>query len=57
MPRSTPNVKLQAVKDVGAEVILHGDNVDESLKHAREICDITGANFIHPFDDPMVIAG
>ena len=57
MPKSTPNVKLQAVKDLGAEVILHGANVDESLKHAREICEKTGANFIHPFDDPMVIAG
>jgi len=57
MPVTTPVVKVQAVKARGAEVILFGDMFDEAYAHARELEQKQGLTFVHPFDDPDVIAG
>jgi threonine dehydratase len=57
MPRTTPDIKVQAVKGRGAHIVLHGDTFDEAYVHARSIESQTGATFIHPYDDPDVIAG
>ena len=58
MPETTPAIKTNAVRDLGGEVILTGDTYDDAHAHARK----AGARarklvFIHPFDDPAVIAG
>jgi threonine dehydratase len=57
MPRTTPNIKVQAVLDLGAEVVLHGDDFDHAYEHALGLGRDRGLTFIHPFDDPDVIAG
>ncbi len=57
MPRTTPSIKVDAVRGHGAEVVLVGDSFSDAYGHARSIEQETGATFIHPFDDPMVIAG
>ena len=57
MPVSTPTIKINAVKARGAEVVLHGDSYQEAYNHAREIEKERGLVFVHPFDDPLVIAG
>jgi len=57
MPRTTPEIKVNAVRNYGARVVLHGDNYDAAWEHARDICDKRKMTFIHPFDDPDVIAG
>lgn len=57
MPQPTPLVKVTATKNFGGEVILHGDNYDEAYAHALWLCDEEGYAFVHPFDDPAVIAG
>ncbi|MEM3832325.1 MAG: threonine ammonia-lyase [Thermoprotei archaeon] len=57
MPVTTPPSKINATKSYGAEVVLHGAIYDESYRKALEIADKTGSVFIHPFDDPYVIAG
>lgn len=57
MPVTTPGIKVAAVRARGGEVILHGDGFDDAYAHAREIEAQTGATFVHPFDDPDVIAG
>ncbi len=57
MPRTTPAIKVQAVKRRGARVVLHGDSFDEANLHARQIEAEKGLAFIHPYDDPEVIAG
>jgi len=57
MPIFAPPSKIAATRSYGAEVILHGTIYDESYKKALEISNETGAVFIHPFDDPYVIAG
>ena len=57
MPRFAPLSKVNATRALGAEVVLHGDIYDDAYAHARELEKSTGAIFIHPFDDPMVIAG
>src|SRR5690606_31302726 len=49
--------KVAAVKARGGNVVLHGDTFDAAYAHARELEAHTGAVFIHPFDDPEVIAG
>jgi threonine dehydratase len=56
MPVGTPFVKVARTRHHGAEVILHGADVGESIERAREI-EATGATFVHPYDDPVVIAG
>lgn len=57
MPTNAPLAKVTATKSYGAEVILHGTVYDDAYAKAREIQEQTGATFIHPFDDPYVIAG
>jgi len=57
MPRTTPEIKVQAVLDHGAEVVLHGDEFDEAYEHATALERSRSLTFIHPFDDPDVIAG
>lgn len=57
MPKHAPISKVMATKSYGAEVVLYGDIYDEAYQKARDIQRETGATFIHPFDDPMVIAG
>jgi threonine dehydratase len=57
MPVTTPQVKIDAVKARGGEVILHGDTYDDAYKHALTLEQEKDLTFIHPFDDPYVIAG
>lgn len=57
MPVTTPQMKINAVKARGGEVVLHGDTYDDACAHARELEAEKGLTFIHPFDDPHVIAG
>jgi threonine dehydratase len=57
MPKTTPLIKTNAVRKYGAEVILHGLSLYESLEHAFQIEKEKDLTFIHPFDDPHVIAG
>ncbi|MGB3759329.1 MAG: threonine ammonia-lyase, biosynthetic [Rivularia sp. (in: cyanobacteria)] len=57
MPKTTPQVKIDAVIARGAEVVLHGDNYDDACAYARELGTQKDLTFIHPFDDPDVIAG
>lgn len=57
MPRTTPDIKVAAVKGYGAEVELVGDNYSEAYEHCLKRVKETGMTFIHPFDDPEVIAG
>ena len=57
MPQTTPNIKVQAVLDLGGEVVLQGDDFDHAFEHALGIARERGLTFIHPFDDPDVIAG
>jgi threonine dehydratase len=57
MPVSTPTVKVVNTRRYGAEVILHGENVEEAAAFAREHGRERRLTFVHPFDDPLVIAG
>jgi threonine dehydratase len=57
MPVTTPSIKVEAVKSLGGEVILHGDAYDDAYARARQLEKDLGLTFIHPFDDPDVIAG
>lgn len=57
MPVTTPTIKTEAVAALGGEVVLHGDAYDDAYARARELADAEGLVFIHPFDDPQVIAG
>jgi threonine dehydratase len=57
MPLTTPLVKVQATRGFGAEVVLHGANYDEACEEATRLCKAEGMTFIHPFDDPLVMAG
>lgn len=57
MPVTTPQVKVDAVKARGGEVVLYGNTYDDAYAHARQLEAEKGLTFIHPFDDPDVIAG
>ncbi len=57
MPVTTPQVKVDSVRSRGGEVILAGDTYDDACAHARQLEQERGLTFIHPFDDPDVIAG
>jgi len=57
MPKHAPLSKISATKSYGAEVVLHGEIYDEAYEKAKEIQRETGATFVHPFNDPYVIAG
>ena len=57
MPITTPRIKVEAVAARGAEVVLHGDSYAEAYKRALRIKSSRGLAFVHPYDDPEVIAG
>ncbi|MFT3734908.1 MAG: threonine ammonia-lyase, biosynthetic [Rhodocyclaceae bacterium] len=57
MPTTTPLIKIDAVRTRGGEVVLHGESYDQAYAHARELEAAQGLTFVHPFDDPDVIAG
>ncbi|MBS7779857.1 threonine ammonia-lyase [Acidovorax sp. CCYZU-2555] len=57
MPRFTPDVKVERTRGFGAEVVLHGDTLDEARAHARELAQEQGLVFVHPYDDAAVAAG
>ena len=57
MPTTTPLIKVERTKELGAEVILAGDVYDESNAHAMKVAEERGLTFIHPFNDPIVAAG
>ncbi|MBN1957119.1 MAG: threonine ammonia-lyase, biosynthetic [Desulfuromonadales bacterium] len=57
MPATTPQIKIDAVKSFGAEVVLHGDNYSEAAERCQTLLSETGMTYIHPFDDLLVIAG
>jgi len=57
MPLATPLVKVTAARGFGAEVVLYGANYDEACEEALRLCAAEGMTFIHPFDDPLVMAG
>ena len=57
MPLTTPEIKVQAVADLGGEIVLHGDDYDQAYEQATELARQRQLVFVHPFDDPDVIAG
>ncbi|HWU40615.1 MAG TPA: pyridoxal-phosphate dependent enzyme, partial [Candidatus Acidoferrum sp.] len=57
MPRTTPQIKIDAVRNLAGRVVLHGDNYDAAYAHARELGGQRRLTFVHPYDDPEVIAG
>ncbi|MSO46176.1 MAG: threonine ammonia-lyase, biosynthetic [Acidobacteria bacterium] len=57
MPQTTPSIKVDAVRGMGAEVVLAGDSYADAKAHCDTLVAETGMTFIHPFDDPLVIAG
>ena len=57
MPTTTPAIKIDAVKSLGGEVVLAGDSFDDAYAHALELEKTEKLTFVHPFDDPDVIAG
>jgi threonine dehydratase len=57
MPVTTPQIKVDAVRALGAEVVLHGDSYSDAYAHALKLEKARALTFVHPFDDPDVIAG
>jgi threonine dehydratase len=57
MPRTTPDIKVNAVKSRGAKAVLHGDTYDEASAYAKKLVEEKGMTYVHPYDDPEVIAG
>ncbi|MEJ1297541.1 MAG: threonine ammonia-lyase, biosynthetic [Candidatus Sedimenticola sp. (ex Thyasira tokunagai)] len=57
MPKTTPQIKVQSVRNLGAKTVLHGDSFDDAYDHSLQLAEERGMTFIHPFDDPDVIAG
>ena len=57
MPKAVPIAKVQATEGYGAKVVLHGDCYDDAYAKALEICKEENATFLHPYNDPDVIAG
>jgi threonine dehydratase len=57
MPKTTPEIKIAAVRDLGAEIVLSGDSYAEAQAHCDSLVASTGMTFVHPFDDLLVIAG
>ncbi len=57
MPRFTPGVKVQRTRGFGAEVVLHGDTLEEARAHAYQLADERSLSFVHPYDDEAVAAG
>lgn len=57
MPRTTPTIKVQACRERGAEIVLFGDSYSDAEAHAYQLQQELGLTFVHPYDDPLVIAG
>ncbi|WP_133718010.1 threonine ammonia-lyase, biosynthetic [Methylocaldum gracile] len=57
MPCTTPAIKVRAVQNFGAETVLFGDSYDEAYEHAMNLAEEQKLSFVHPYDDPEVIAG
>lgn len=57
MPTTTPEIKVSSVRSWGAKVVLFGDSFDDAYTHARELAKQKNMTFVHPYDDPDVIAG
>ncbi|HOO81658.1 MAG TPA: threonine ammonia-lyase [Alphaproteobacteria bacterium] len=57
MPSGTPFNKIKRTEDFGAKVVLHGNNFDESVQFTLDMAKKEGLTFIHPFDDPLIVAG
>ncbi len=57
MPKTTPDIKVNAVRNLGGEVVLHGSSYDDAYDHAIKLAAEEGMSFIHPYDDRDVIAG
>ncbi|MBL4865319.1 MAG: threonine ammonia-lyase, biosynthetic [Pseudomonadales bacterium] len=57
MPKTTPGIKIRSVRHYGAKVVLFGDTFDEAYGHSLEIMKDKGYTYVHPYDDPDVIAG
>ncbi len=57
MPQTTPDIKVQAVKALGGEAVLHGDDYDSAFDHAMQLQRERNLVYVHAFDDPDVIAG
>ena len=57
MPITTPHIKISAVEARGATVVLHGDSYSDAYEEAQRLQKASGATFVHPYDDPDVIAG
>jgi threonine dehydratase len=57
MPRFTPSVKVEGTRSFGAEIVLHGDSLDEARSHAMKLAQDQRLTFIHPYDDEAVVAG
>lgn len=57
MPKTTPDIKVNNVKARGGKVVLHGDTFDEAFAHSQKLVEEKGYVYVHPYDDPDVIAG
>jgi len=57
MPKTTPRIKVKSVQSYGAEIVLHGNTYDDARELAYEMADREQLTFVHPYDDPFVIAG
>jgi threonine dehydratase len=57
MPRFTPGVKVERTRSFGAEIVLHGDTLDEARSHALRLAAEQQLSFVHPYDDEAIIAG
>ncbi|MEM8937647.1 MAG: threonine ammonia-lyase [Pseudomonadota bacterium] len=57
MPKTTPDVKIRQTRALDAEVVLHGEGYDEASAKAQTLCAERGLTYVHPFDDPDVMAG
>ncbi len=57
MPRFTPYVKVERTRSFGAEVIFHGETLDDSIILGKQIAEKRNLNIVHPYDDPKIIAG
>jgi threonine dehydratase len=57
MPRYTPNIKVEHTRDYGAEVVLHGELLSEAAAHAKHLAAMQELTLVHPYDDPLIMAG
>ena len=57
MPRFTPGVKVERTRSFGAQIVLHGDTLDEARSHAMQLAEEQQLTFVHPYDDEAIVAG